>query len=151
MPDTASKSIELADIISILFTNCQLKENLFVAQFGVSIVEFRCLRVLFRHPDITVNRLAQKMSLTSSRITRIVDGLVKKNLVNRISGQDDRRVYYVMLTSHGRELAEKMLHEYVIMHEDILRPISAEDKDIIFRCLKKLNSLVANWLDHQHN
>ena len=37
---------QLADIISRLFTHCQEKDSRFVAKYGVSFVESRCLRIL---------------------------------------------------------------------------------------------------------
>ena len=55
MSDKATSSVELADIISVLFANCQVKENFHVAQFGVSIVEFRCLRILNKNSKIDCN------------------------------------------------------------------------------------------------
>ena len=146
MSDKATTSVELADIISVLFANCQLKENLHVTQFGVSIVEFRCLRILQGNPKITVNQLAHKMSLTSSRITRIVDGLVTKKLVDRVSGETDRRIYHLSLTQKGKKLIQEMLDKYVEMHEKILSKIPAEKKREILDCLKTLNEAVSNWL-----
>ncbi|MBN2007988.1 MarR family transcriptional regulator [candidate division KSB1 bacterium] len=150
MSDKATTSVELADIISVLFANCQIKENLHVTQFGVSIVEFRCLRILKGNPNITVNNLAHKMSLTSSRITRIVDGLVKKKLVDRISGENDRRIYHLSLTSQGKNLILEMLEKYNEMHDEILRPIPPEQKTIMLDCLKQLNRAVTSWLQAEN-
>ena len=107
-----SYSMQLADITSALFTNCTEKENRHVAKYDISIAGFRCIKILYEIKEITVNQLAQKMSLTSSRITRIIDGLVAKNLVHRISGTNDRRIYNLSLTDKGNKLAENLIITY---------------------------------------
>jgi DNA-binding MarR family transcriptional regulator len=76
-------SIQLSEITSQLFANCFEKETRHAAKFGLSIVESRCLRMIFDHPHLPVKDLAKYMVLSSSRITRIIDGMVDKKLVKR--------------------------------------------------------------------
>ncbi|MFZ5518837.1 MAG: MarR family winged helix-turn-helix transcriptional regulator [Candidatus Zhuqueibacterota bacterium] len=139
-------SVKLAEVISRLFVNCNEKENRHVAKYGVSIVEFRCLRTLYEHESLTVNHLAQKMSLTSSRVTRIVDGLVRKKLVNRDIGETDRRVYNLSLTGAGMDLSKKLIRDYQKIHEQIMQNIPAEYQKSMIQVLEQLNHAVQNWL-----
>ncbi len=148
MPETQPKmeSAKLADIIGRLFVNCNEKENRHVAKYGVSIVEFRCLRTLYEHESLTVNQLAQKMSLTSSRVTRIVDGLVRRELVNRETGETDRRVYNLSLTNAGDNLAKKLIQNYNKIHEQIMKNIPLEYQSSMIQVLEQLNHAVEDWL-----
>lgn len=148
MSETQSKldSVRLAEIISRLFINCNEKENRHVAKYGVSIVEFRCLRTLYEHESLTVNHLAQKMSLTSSRVTRIVDGLVRNELVNRETGETDRRVYNLSLTDAGEDLAKKLIQNYNKIHEQIMKNIPVEYQSSMIQVLEQLNHAVEDWL-----
>ena len=141
-----STPVQLAEIISRLFTNCQEKEARHVAKYGISIVEFRCIRILYEHKKLTVNKLAQQMSLTTSRITRIIDNLVKKHFVYREGGQIDRRIYNLFLTSRGKRLAGEMIQNYTKMHEEILNNISSEYKQPMIEILMQLNNAVEKWL-----
>jgi len=142
-------SVKLAEIISRLFVNCNEKENRHVAKYGVSIVEFRCMRTLYEHESLTVNQVAQKMSLTSSRVTRIVDGLVRKKLVNRDIGETDRRVYNLSLTAAGVDLAKKLIKGYHKIHEQIMQNIPPEYKKSMIQVLEQLNHAVENWLSEE--
>jgi MarR family 2-MHQ and catechol resistance regulon transcriptional repressor len=144
--DPKPYSVQLADITSRLFANCQEKEYRHATKYGISIVEFRCIRVLVETEPLTVNQLAQHMSLTSSRITRIVDGLVDKKLVSRMTGESDRRVYYLSLTKKGKELARNLIQNYIKIHDDIIKSINKEYQPIMLDALKKLNDAVENWL-----
>jgi len=139
-------AIQLSNIISQLFTNCQDKETRYVAKFGISLVEFRCIRILYENQSLTVNQLAHQMSLTSSRITRIIDGLVQKRLVLRESGQTDRRIYNLSLTKSGNKLAQEMIQDYAKMHEDILKSIPEENHPTMIKMLNLLNVAVKKWI-----
>lgn len=148
MSETNNKSFaeRLADITSRLFFNCQEKETKYVTKYGVSTVEFRCLRFLYDNESLTVNQLAQLMALTSSRITRIIDGLVEKKLVVRESGKEDRRVYHLSLTNKGKKLSAAMIEDHTKMHEEILESIPAENHLMMFENLEHLNEAVGKWL-----
>ena len=45
--------------------------------------------------------------LTSGGATRLVDGLEKRGLVERLSSSTDRRVSLVQLTDHGIEMVDQ--------------------------------------------
>lgn len=141
-----SLSVELADITAQLFSNCHEKEIRHAAKYGVSIGEFRCLRILFQKKALTVNQVAQEMSITSSRVTRIVDGLVAKKLVRRLSDKNDRRVFNLSLTPKGEKLANELTQEHIKIHEQIIRQIPEESHQLTIEVLSQLNRAVATWL-----
>lgn len=140
-------SVELAEITSLLFANCHEKEARHAAKYGVSIVESRCLRKLHTKKQLTVNQLAQEMSLTSSRVTRIIDGLVAKNSVVRESGENDRRVYNLLLTKTGEKLANDLIQDHIKIHEQIIGNISEKYHQLMIEILQQLNKAVEAWLE----
>ena len=140
-------SIELAEITSLLFSNCNEKEARLAAKFGVSSVESRCLRILFQQKELTVNQLAQELSLTSSRITRIVDGLVDKQLVQRSAGEKDRRVFHISLTATGEKLSADLHDDHIKIHTEIINNIPEKYHRTMFELLEKLNEAVEQWLE----
>jgi len=144
-----SNAEKLADIITQLFMHCQEKEAKHVAQYGVSIADARCLRILYEHQPLTVNHLAFQMSLTSSRITRIIDRLVRKQLVLREAGTNDRRIFNLSLTPKGAKLAETLIADNLKIHEEILAHFPKADHSAMFNLLKKLNCAVEDWLKKQ--
>ena len=138
--------IQLADQLANLFANCQKKESRFVAEHEVSIVEFRSMRILTEFERLTVNQLAEKMSLTPNRITRIIDGLVEKNIVSRETSKIDRRVYELSLTGKGKQLTIDLNKDYVKIHEEILSSIPDEYYKTIVAGITQLNNAVERWL-----
>jgi len=145
--NTKPYSIELAEITSLLFANCNEKETRYAAKYGVSIVESRCIRKLHEKKQLTVNQLAQEMSLTSSRVTRIIDGLVAKKMVVRESGENDRRVYNLSLTPKGEKLAKELIEDHIKIHEEIIKKIPEEYHHSMIEILRRLNKAVEYWLE----
>lgn len=139
-------SVELAKITSLLFANCNEKEARHAAKFGLSAVESRCLRILNEQEILTVNQLANELSLTSSRVTRIVDGLVAKQVVQRITGENDRRVFNISLTSRGKKLTANLMQDHIKLHEEIIQSIPGEYHHAMLELLEQLNEAVAKWL-----
>ncbi|MBN1352678.1 MarR family transcriptional regulator [candidate division KSB1 bacterium] len=137
---------ELAEIIARLFTQCQEKDARHVAQYGVSIVESRCLRILYDDKELTVNQLAQKMSITSGRVTRIIDGLAAKNFVIRRVNKLDRRIYYMVLTNQGENLAKQLAEDHIKIHEAILSRIPEQNRRQMIDFLHKLNAAMDDWI-----
>lgn len=149
MPEQPQKSnsVELAEITSLLFANCNEKESRHAAKYGLSAVEFRCVRKLFENGQLTVNQMAQELSLTSSRVTRIIDGLVTKKLVNRVSSKNDRRVFNLSLSPKGEKLAKDSIQDHIKIHEEIIKTIPEQYHQSIIEILRRLNEAVKTWLE----
>ena len=72
---------------------------------GLSMPQFILLRAL-RHGPLPAGQLAQRFGVSRPTITRTVDTLVKKGLVERHVDAADRRVAMISLTVHGKALHE---------------------------------------------
>ena len=73
---------------------------------GLSLPQFIMLRAL-RHGPLSSGTLAQRFGVSRPTITRTVDGLVKKGLIERRVNCEDRRMAIISLTVEGRELHQK--------------------------------------------
>jgi DNA-binding MarR family transcriptional regulator len=99
-------------IINVGFTSswmervasCKLKN------FKLTPQQFNVLRILRgqRGNPATINLLTERMIDKSSNASRLVDKLVKKNLVNRQECPSDRRQVDVMITEKGLYLLSKI-------------------------------------------
>ena len=72
--------------------------------------QFNLLRILRgQYPKpVTVNLLIERMLDKMSNASRIVDRLVKKNLVSRKSCPEDRRRVDIIITDKGMKLLDKI-------------------------------------------
>jgi len=77
--------------------------------FGLTLPQFNILRILRgQYPKpATVNLLIERMLDKSSNASRIVDKLLRKNLVVRKTCKKDRRSVDVLITEKGLELLKQ--------------------------------------------
>ncbi|MFL6028815.1 MAG: MarR family winged helix-turn-helix transcriptional regulator [Gaiellaceae bacterium] len=76
-----------------------------VSDHGLTINDFECLLLLARAEDRRMRRvdLAERLILTASGVTRLLDGLEKEGWVDRAACASDRRVSYAVLTDAGHQ------------------------------------------------
>ncbi len=71
----------------------------------VTPAQFAVLRVLKARGPLPVSQLADRLQITPSAVTSIVDRMADIGLLGRIRDQDDRRVVWIEATEEGRALA----------------------------------------------
>lgn len=106
-------------------------ENVTPQQFNI----LRILRGSFPQPLSTLQireRMLEKMSDTS----RIVDRLIAKGLVKKVTCKSDRRLVDVIITDKGKKLLEKLdIRQDEI--DAVLANLSEEDANILSNLLDK--------------
>jgi len=75
---------------------------------GLTINDYEALLVLSRAEDCAMRRvdLAERLMLTPSGVTRLLDGLEAAGLVEKGACPSDARVTYAVLTGKGRQQLE---------------------------------------------
>ena len=78
------------------------------ADHDLTISEYEALLVLSREEEGQMRRvdLAERLALTPSGITRLLDGLERAGCVTKAQCASDARVTYAVLTDAGRERVE---------------------------------------------
>lgn len=76
-----------------------------VAEHGMTSRDYEVLLYLAQAPDrrLPMSALAERTMLTRSGITRLVDGLVDADWIERVSCSNDARISYAALTADGYE------------------------------------------------
>ena len=70
----------------------------------ISIPQFRTLAFIQRNPDSSLSKLAEHLGLTLPSVSKLVDGLVKQELVVRQESTADRRRLRLELTQIGASI-----------------------------------------------
>ena len=137
-PEIYRKAERLADLTLGLVGCCQMKQEEIAERAHLSLSEFKCLRAFRRDTEMSVKDIAQRMNLTSSRLTRIIDGLVKKRYVTRHIDPHDRRIINVRLTKQGEIVARKVTNDCTHVYEQVLGILSPKDHDRIVNAVNEL-------------
>lgn len=104
---------------------------------GLTFVEYSVLRVLM-DGGLSLSRLADAAVRTTGGMTKIVDRLERRRLVERTPDPSDRRGVVVGLTEEGRELSRKASDAYGVGRDRILERLSPSERRAIERGLERL-------------
>lgn len=75
-------------------------------QPGLSVPQFRTLAFLNNRPGAALNCLSEHLGLTPASTSKLVDGLVERNLLERREAAEDRRRIELSLTPQGLSVWE---------------------------------------------
>jgi len=100
-------------------------------------MECQLLNYLYNvQKPVNMNELARELNVSHSRITRIMDNLVNKNLVIRKPSDEDRRCWYAIITDKGKKLAENSRQTVLDHQKKIMSMLSDKEVADIFNALK---------------
>ena len=75
----------------------------------VSVSEWVAMRKLFdQRAPISISALAEQMGMTKAPVSRLVERLVQKELVDRQDSRNDGRAQQIWLSSAGQKLVPKL-------------------------------------------
>ena len=80
------------ELIAKLFQCCQERMQYQCERFELPDAEFRCLGLFVNERYLTAKSIAHKMNVVKSRVSKIIDGLIKKNLIQRVRDPEDSRI-----------------------------------------------------------
>jgi len=136
----------LANLTFSLLANCQEKEEHLAHLHELTQAEFRTLRLFGSHESINNKTIAERMRLSPSRLTRIIDGLVGKEYIERQIDPDDRRNMRVNLSGKGHSLVAKLNKAYIDIHEEILLDIDPSQHEQLITAMTHLLEALEKWL-----
>ena len=85
---------------------------------------------------VCMNDLSVEMKVSHSRITRIIDTLVKKKLVRRFPSKRDRRSWLAEVTSKGKITNKQTLLDFMNLQEDLINKLKKNDPETIYKSVK---------------
>jgi len=95
--------IKFQELITKLFQCCQERMQYQCERFQLPDAEFRCLGLFGQERYLTAKSIAHKMNVVKSRVSKIIDGLIKKKLIQRIKDPEDSRIQLLSLTAEGQK------------------------------------------------
>ena len=137
---------KLADLTFTLLGKCQEKETRLADQYGLTQAEFRCLRLFNADETLNNKQIAERMSLSPSRLTRIIDGLVKKEYIIREIDNTDRRNMKVSLSPKGIDIVHLLNRSYLDIHQEILQDIDDSQHLPLISAMTNLLTALEKWI-----
>jgi len=109
--------------------------------------EFAVLRVLWKQDGRRQGELANYSFKDRTTITRLIDGLVRKKLVERKTDAADRRAVCTWLTKKGKALEEELVPIAQELVSQATRNVSQGELEATLRTLKTAQANVNGGVD----
>lgn len=106
----------------------------------VSKSRFGILRLLYQADDnrMIMTDIVQKMNVSPTNITKLVDGLERANYVRRVDNEHDKRRVWVELLPEGRNAVETMVPTVATHIHSLWSGLNTEEKRVLIHLLAKL-------------
>ena len=119
------------------------------AELELTYAQAQVLFYVAQHPGCHMGQVAKTFNVTLSAITQIVDRLVQKRFLTRVSNPTDRRVSILELTTEGKALVQELEKLQVEVLEPVLQRLSARDRDHLIKGLEKFVAAVTDDLQEE--
>ena len=134
------QTLRLQVLIGEILKCCEDRKIFESQKLGLSHAEVKCLMLFNGERYLTVKGMAQKLDVAKSRITKITNGLIEKNMAKRIDDPNDARIKLISLTSVGEKKSEEITKFHRSIHRKILMQMSTEERKQVLSHMELLRS-----------
>jgi DNA-binding MarR family transcriptional regulator len=105
---------------------------------GVTVAEWVVMREMFDDEETSPGVLAARIGMTRGGVSKLVDRLVRKQLLTRRGRSDDRRFQSIALTPLGRRLIPQLAALADRNDEEFFHPLLVGERAALIATMKKL-------------
>ncbi len=102
----------------ILFSKVIQRLAVVASEEHLSFSQVAALHIIDREGVVNVNDISRSLNLSMSATSRMIDELVKKDLIERKEDQENRRAKTLSLTTSGRKFMDTLSIERVKIIEE---------------------------------
>jgi DNA-binding MarR family transcriptional regulator len=115
--------------------------HLVVTAQGFTVSEWRVLASLAGSEPVNIGQLAEITTMKQPTVTRVLDRMQARGLIERLPNDADRRITLVRITAAGTRLVSKLI-PLALQHERrVLEPFGQQRAEDLKTTLRKLIEL----------
>jgi len=137
---------QMADLTYELLENCQIKIERTAHKLNLTVAEFKLLRTIGDCEKVAAGELARRLGLSSSRLTRIIEGLIRKKIAKKSVSAKDHRVVEIQLTPDGTQTRDQLKFMYVTVHQEIIDLLPSDAGESVIHAMQKLRMATHEWI-----
>ena len=105
---------------------------------GTSRVQGIVLTIAGKHDGLSIKDVAERMGISGSAATQLVDSSVREGLLSREVDSNDRRVMRISLTSVGRSRLERFRKARIEAMSELLAVLGGQEIETFRNLLRKI-------------
>lgn len=121
------------DLVNYTMTKCEVTEAQCHALLEINLYE-----------NMTVNQLANKLSLDKSTVSRTIEKLYKKGLIDRITNKNNRRTVMLKTTINGEQVVKTINDENNLYFKEVFSNLGKEEINQFLTTFSKITQNMNN-------
>lgn len=113
-------------------------------RFGLTVVQLKALYQISVNPNMGLGELAEKLRLTNSTVSGVIDRLVHSGLVERVIPPENRRSISIHLSEKGQKLLNDVINDDSTLMKKLNNIMEIPEEEI--QHLLQLHQLVLSKL-----
>lgn len=132
-----------------LMTMMRREVEVRMAEHGLTDAQWKPLWLVQAGKATTAIELARYMDVDAGAMTRLLDRLEAKGLLERLRSEADRRVVHLKLTAEGESVVAHVPHVLASVNNDLLRGFSEAEFKQLRRLLDRMAANAAELQAHR--
>jgi DNA-binding MarR family transcriptional regulator len=126
----------LVQVMALMRREVELR----MVEHGLTDAQWKPLWMLNTGIATTAFELAREMACDAGAVTRLLDRLEAKGMIERLRSETDRRVVHLHLTPQGQAAAEKVPNVLASVNNDFLAGFSESEWRQLGKLLRRMES-----------
>ena len=128
---------EFSELAESLFSLIHYRSSVQKKCARLGEMECRFLNLLAcQEKPVRMNTLAELLGVSESRITRLVERMLKKGLVTKHRSAQDRRSWNVGISTQGLDANINVSAVSMEVQSELMANLPEEEREAIYRCVK---------------
>lgn len=140
--DEINSGIQVVRILKQLKEGIKLHMHQGFRDMNLTGPQGMLIGILAHEENIKISDLSEKLGLSNSTVSGIIDRLESQNLVERTRSSEDRRVVYVNVTENFRENFHQRFKKMEEIFQNILSKATEEERNKIIIGMETLQKVI---------
>lgn len=132
----------LLDLIYEIRQKCMQNDEEIFKSLSITKAEFNMFLCLKNCKHFNSYSVAEKMQLSLSRVSRIIDKMVNKGHLSRTTNKLDRRAIDIKMTSSGKQIMDKIVKYRDAQEAHFVNKMNNEELHQVKSCFRKIITLL---------
>lgn len=116
--------------------------SLYTERFGIAHTEWRVMAVLGVESRVSAAYVAEKTAMDKVAVSRAINGMIKRGLIDRKFANDDKRRSELALSEAGRKKYQKIVPLVQEYEKNLLKQLDEKEKQALNAILSKLTEFI---------
>ncbi len=140
--EEVSKAVKVVRVMKKVMGSLKQRVENHFKEMNLTGPQGMLMGTLAHHGEMKVSDLSEKLGLSNSTVSGILDRLENQGLVERVRSKEDRRVVYVQITDEFRKHSKRHFDEVNKVIEQMMSKATSEELDIIYLGISTLEKVI---------